>query len=93
MKASTTEKVREIIEERGKWQKLVRDFEAKDSVDRYTGRQVNEAVALLGREPLLLSRYDDQIVRQLIDAIRVAAKDRIVVTLKGGTEIEQQVEI
>lgn len=86
-------KVREIMEERAKWQKIVRDFEAKDSHDRYTERQVTEAVALLAREPLLLSRYDDQIVRQLIDTIRVMGKDRIVVTLKGGTKIEQRINV
>gem|GEM_PF-644364 len=87
------EKYRMIMDERAKWQKIVRDFEAKDSIDRYTERQVTEAVRLLEQEPLLLSKYDDQIVRQLVDTIRVLDKDRIMVTLKGGTEIEQRVEM
>ena len=86
-------KFREIMEERGRWQKIVREFEAKDSLDRYTEKQVTEAVRLLEQEPLLLSQYDDQIVRQLVDTISVTAKDRIMVTLKGGTEIEQRVEV
>jgi len=87
------EKYRMIMDERAKWQKIVRDFEAKDSIDRYTERQVTEAVRLLEQEPLLLSEYDDQIVRQLVDTIRVVAKDRITVILKGGMEIEQRVDV
>ena len=86
-------KIKEVFEERTKWSKIVRDFEMKDSLDRYTERQVTEAVSLLEREPLLLSQYDDQIVRQLVDTIRVEAKDQITVILKGGTEITQYIEL
>ena len=87
------EKLREIMEERSKWQKVVREFEAKDSIDRYTEKQVIEAVRALEQEPLLLAQYDEQVVRQLVDTVKVLAKDRILVTLMGGTEIEQRVEI
>ena len=86
-------KIKEIYEERSKWSKIVRDFEMKDSLDRYTEQQVTEAVSMLEREPLLLSQYDDQIVRQLVDTIRVEAKDQITVILKGGTEITQYIEV
>ena len=86
-------KLREILEERTKWSEIVRDFEIKDSLDRYTEQQVIEAVGILEREPLLLSQYDDKIVRQLVDTIRVVAKDQITVILKGGTEITQYIEL
>ena len=87
------EKLKEVFNERSKWQKIVRDFEANDSLDRYTERQVTEAINMLEQEPLLLSQYDDRIVRQLVDTIRIEAKDKIIVILKGGTEICQYLEI
>ncbi len=87
------EQYRKIMDEHAKWQKTVLEFEAKDSLDRYTERQVGQAVRMLENEPVLLTAYDDQSVRQLVDTIRVLAKDRILVTLKGGMEIEQRVEI
>ena len=86
-------RAKEIMDERSRWQKIVRDFEAKDSLDRCTEKQVTEAVRLLESDPLLLSEYDDQIVRQLVDTVRVISKDRIAVILKGGMEIDQRVEI
>ena len=86
-------KLKEIYAERTKWSKVVRDFETKDSLDRYTEQQVAEAVSMLEHEPLLLSQYDDQIVRQLVDTVRVDAKDQITVILKGGTEITQYIEV
>jgi hypothetical protein len=86
-------KAKEIMEERSRWQKIVRDFEAKDSLDHYTEKQVTEAVRLLESDPLLLSEYDDQIVRQLVDTVRLISKDRVAVILKGGMEIDQRVEI
>lgn len=79
----------EIMAERAKWQEIARKLEAQGSVDRYTEQQIAEAVALLAQEPLLLTEYSDEIVRQLVDTIRVMSKHRIIVTLKGGMEIDQ----
>ena len=87
------EQYKEIMEKRARYQKIAHEFEAKDSLDRYTERQVTQAVSILADEPLLLSEYDDQVVRQLVDTVRVLAKDRIMVTLKGGLEIEQNINI
>ena len=87
------EKLKEVFDERSKWSKIVRDFEANDSLDRYTERQVTDAISMLEHEPLLLSQYDDQIVRQLVDTICIEAKDKITVILKGGTEIIQYIEV
>ena len=87
------EQYKEIADERAKYQKIVHEFESRDSLDRYTERQVTEALGMLENQPLLLSEYDDQVVRQLVDTIRVLAKDRITVILKGGTEIGQNINI
>ena len=63
---------------------------ARTGGSKYSGKYALSEV--LEREPLLLSEYDDQIVRQLIDTVRVLEKDRIAVILKGGLEVEQRVE-
>jgi len=81
-----------IMEERAIYQKIVQEFEAKDNLDKYTEDKVTEAVRTLENESLLLTEYDDQIIRQLVDTIRVQERDRITVTLKGGMEIEQSVD-
>ena len=87
------EQYKELMDKRTKYQKIVHEFEARDSVDRYTEQQVIEAITVLENESLLLSEYDDQKVRQLVDTIRVLAKDRITLTLIGGVEIEKNINI
>ena len=87
------EQYKSIMEEHAQHQKTVQEFEGRDNLDHYTERQITQAVTMLENEPLLLSEYDDQAVRQLVDTIRVLAKDRIMVTLKGGMEIEQNINV
>jgi DNA invertase Pin-like site-specific DNA recombinase len=88
---SIDEEFKKIMDERAITQKVISEFEAKDNIDVYTERQIMEALKALEDEPLRLSEYDDQVIRQIVDTIRVLAKDRIVVTLKGGIEIEQTI--
>ena len=85
-------KIKDIMAERSKWQKTVDEFETKDSIDRYTERKVNEAIGIFSQAPTQLTQYDEQVIRQLIDKIQVLEEDRIMVTLKGGMEIEQYIE-
>ena len=85
-------RIKEIMDERAVWQETVQEFEGKGTIDQYTERMVNEAIGMLEQEPILLSQYDEQIVRQLIDKVQVLAADHIVVTLKGGMEIDQYIE-
>lgn len=87
------EQVKALMEESARQQNIVRAFEAKESLDRYTGRMIDKALLMLETEPLLLSEYNDQIVRQLVDTVRVQEKDRITVILKGDMEIEQQMNL
>jgi DNA invertase Pin-like site-specific DNA recombinase len=54
--------------------------------------EITAASELLEDEPLIPAEYDDQAVRQLVDTVKVLAKDRLTITFKGGMEIEQQVE-
>lgn len=51
--------------------------------------QLDEMFALLEVTPLELTAYDDNLVRQLIDAVKVVEAERIVVIFKDGREVEQ----
>jgi molybdenum-dependent DNA-binding transcriptional regulator ModE len=88
---SLDEEFKKIMDERAITQKIISEFEAKDNIDVYTEHQIIKAIKVLEDEPLRLSEYDDQVVRQIVDTVRVLAKDRIVVTLKGCFEIEQTI--
>jgi hypothetical protein len=38
-----------------------------------------------------LSGFDNQLVRQLIQSIKVVSKDKIIIRFKSGLEIEQEI--
>jgi hypothetical protein len=65
---------------------VIESYEAKRTEK---GREAEIAAAseLLEAEPLVLAEYDDRAVRQLLDTIRAPAKNRLLITLKGGVEM------
>ena len=44
----------------------------------------------IGNVSNTISEFDDKMVRQLIDVVRVADKDRIEVVFKGGDEVRNE---
>ena len=57
----------------------------QDSV--ITSDEVTRAIEWLDTHEIVFEKYDDVIVRRLIDTIRVNKDDTISVILKGGIEI------
>ena len=67
---------------------------ARGIMQKNTG--VNEEVKritewLNGRD-LVFEKYDDVVVRRLVDTIRVNRDDTITLTLKGGVELNEAIE-
>ena len=85
------QRIKKIGDEMAAKRAVIEGYEARQE-EKSRQSEIAAASELLEDEPFTLPEYDDQAVRQLVDTIRVVAKDRITVTLKGGMEIEQRIE-
>ena len=54
-------------------------------------QRINIAAALLTEAPSELTKWDETIIRQLVDTVKVISAEEIMVYLQGGIEITQQI--
>ena len=47
---------------------------------------------MLDRDTFNITEWDESIIRQMVDTVKVMSKNEIIVTLKGGAEINQRLE-
>ena len=52
-------------------------------------RRIDSASAAMERITAALTQWDEMLIRQIVDTVRVASAEEIVVTLKNGEEIGQ----
>ena len=55
-------------------------------------QRIADAAELLDRDTLDITEWDESIIRQMVETVKVMSKDEIIVTLKGGAEINQRME-
>lgn len=55
-------------------------------------RRVHAATAVMNTIPSELTEWDDSIVYQMVEKVSVLSREKIRVTFRGGTEIEQVVD-
>ena len=55
-------------------------------------RRVHAATAVMNTIPSELTEWDDSIVYQMLEKVSVLSREKIRVTFRGGTEIEQAVD-
>ena len=53
--------------------------------------KIESAVATMEQAPTEIT-WDESIIRQLVDTVKVVSKDKIIVCLRGGVQIEQNIE-
>ena len=53
--------------------------------------RVREAAAVMEQVSAEITEWDESLVRQLLDTVKVLSSDRIKVYLHGGIEIEQDI--
>ena len=51
--------------------------------------RVDEAISLLNTGNAELTEWDEGTIRQLVDTVKIISREKILVTLQGGIEIEQ----
>ena len=54
-------------------------------------RRVQEAAEAMESASSELTQWDESIIRQLVDTVKVLSEDRIKVYLRGGLEVEQEI--
>ena len=52
---------------------------------------MNDAVQTLKQAPAEIQEWNETLIRQLVETVTVVSVEEIIVTLKGGTEIRQNV--
>ena len=62
----------------------------QQSRDSAANWRVDEAVELLSGGTAELTEWDESVIRQLVETVKVISKEKILVTLQGGIEVEQQ---
>ena len=55
-------------------------------------QRADMAVSLLESTSPVLAEWNEPVIRQLVDTDRVLSADRIAVYLRGGIEIQQEIE-
>ena len=58
--------------------------------DAAVNDEVNRLTQLFDSENVSFEEFDDVIIRRLVECIRVMPKDRVILTTKGGLQIERQ---
>ncbi len=59
--------------------------------DSASSRRIQDAINILNTGSAEIAEWDESIVRQLVDTVKVLSADRINVRLQGGVEIEQAI--
>lgn len=55
-------------------------------------QRIMDAAELLDRDAFSITEWDESMIRQMVDTVKVMSKNKIIVTLKGGAEINQRLE-
>lgn len=62
------------------------------NADCAANKRILDAMDILNKASPEITNWDESMIRQLVDTVKVLSADRILVCLRGGMEIEQMVE-
>ena len=64
----------------------------KQQSDSAANKRIQDAVRLLNNSSAEVTEWDEGMIRQLVDYVKVLAEDRVLICLRGGIEVERFVE-
>jgi len=82
-------KFKEISDEIKELQETLKNHEQRQVIAQNTQSRMAEIFKILENENFNLTKYDDALVRQLVDSVKVLPDSKIRITFKGGLEMEQ----
>lgn len=69
-----------------------KQIEVQRQNDKASAQRINSAASLLDSISPVLTEWDEPTVRQMVDTVRVLSAEAITVYLRGGIEIQQEIE-
>ena len=54
-------------------------------------QRVQDAVTALETAPAKITEWNESLIRQLVDTVKVVSSEKIIVSLRGGSQIEQTI--
>ena len=64
----------------------------KQQSDSAANKRIQDAIRLLNNSSAEVTEWDEGMIRQLVDYVKVLAEDRVLICLRGGIEVERFVE-
>ena len=84
-----TDCLKALVDEAAALKKKRADIQKQCQTNSQALRRMEDAAAALGQEPMELTQWDESLIRQLVDTVRVISAGKIVVCLRSGVEIKQ----
>ena len=78
-----------LTEEMSRLQEQQIEIEQQNHRNASAAARIDQAVAAMRNASPKLTEWDDSLIRQLVDMVKVLSADKILVYLKGGVEIQQ----
>lgn len=83
------DKFKEISDEIEELQDTLKNHEQRQTIAQNTRSRMDEIFKILQNENFNLAEYNKALVRQLVDSVKVISDSKILITFKGGLEMEQ----
>lgn len=84
-----TDRLKALVNEAAALKKKRADIQTQSQTNSQALQRMEDAAATLSQEAMELTQWDESLIRQLVDTVKVISAEKIVVCLRGGVEIEQ----
>ena len=84
-----TDRLKALVDKAATLKKERTDIQARDQTNSQALQRMEDVATVLAQEPVELTQWDESLIRQLVDTVKVISAEKIVVCLRGGMEIEQ----
>lgn len=84
-----TSQLREIVNEAAELKEKRTFIQERRRNDALAAHRIEAATVALGQATAYISQWDETIIRQLVDTVKVHSTEKITVFLRGGIQVEQ----
>lgn len=84
-----TSQLRDIVNEAAELKEKRTFIQERRRNDALAAHRIDAATVALGQATAYISQWDETIIRQLVDTVKVHSAEKITVFLRGGIQVEQ----
>lgn len=84
-----TEALKALVDETGKLKEKRAFLQELRKNNATAARKNEDAAAIMEQSTALITTWDESVIRQLVDSVKVLSKDQIEVYLRGGIAVKQ----